>query len=83
MITAKDVRTLERSARLVNSVTPGHALVWRAVVERVEGLPKNVERWFLPDENPTHISWWISGARDACESLGYKLQDEELSIERV
>lgn len=83
MITAKDVRTLVRNAGHMNSVTPGHALVWRAVVERVDGLPTSVERRFLPDTPASSISWFIGGVHHAHESLGYKLSDEELSIERV
>jgi len=83
MITAKDVRMLVRNAGLMNSVKPGHALVWRAIIERDGGLPTSVERRFLPDTPASNISWFMGGAHHAYASLGCELRDEELSVERV
>ena len=85
VITAKDVRTLAKNARTWNEVKKSdkeYALVWRATCSRVATL-HSIERRFLSDEKPDHISWWIGGALAAIEALGYQMEDEELGIEQV
>ena len=87
MITAKDVRALAKNARICNEFENAgrqYVLVWRATVRKpMPAQAEHVERRFLPDEKPDHISWWIGGALDAMATLGYHKESEELSIEQV
>jgi hypothetical protein len=84
VITAKDVRALVRSAHVINEIGKDgqYALVWRACIR--QGVNTDcIERWFLPDTKPDHISWWIGGAHFAYEDVGCEFYNEELALERV
>lgn len=86
MITAKDVRLLARNVHTWNQVATDkqYALVWRAVVHtRFPTNRERVERRFLPDTKPEHVSWFIGGARFMIEQMGGEPEDEELAIEQV
>ena len=87
MIAIKDVRVLAKNARIMNESEKSgreYALVWRAVLRApMPAQAKQIKRRFLPNEKPEHISWWIEGALDAIETLGYHKEYDQLEIEQV